>query len=50
VSSIQEQIKLEKVLIQREPFDYTKWQSNLMEDMSIKEINDKAAEYRRQRS
>jgi hypothetical protein len=37
------------MLIQREPFDYTKWQSNLMEDMSIKEINDKAAEYRRQR-
>ena len=37
------------MLIQREPFDYTKWQGDLMEDMSVKEISDKAAEYRRQR-
>jgi hypothetical protein len=37
------------MLIQREPFDYTKWQKNLMEDMSIREISDKAAEYRQQR-
>jgi len=37
------------MLIQREPFDYTKWQENLMEDMSIREISDKAAEYRQQR-
>jgi hypothetical protein len=35
-------------LIQREPFDYTKWQENLMEDMSVKEISDKAAKYRQQ--
>jgi len=33
-------------LIQREPFDYTKWQENLMEDMSVEEISDRAAKYR----
>jgi hypothetical protein len=33
-------------LIQREPFDYTKWQENLMESMSVREISDKAARYR----
>jgi len=33
-------------LIQREPFDYTKWQENLMENMSVKEISDKATEHR----
>jgi hypothetical protein len=38
------------MLIQREPFDYTKWQENLMEDMSIREISDKASEYRQQRA
>ena len=27
-------------------FDYTKWQENLFEDMSIKEISQKASEYR----
>jgi len=37
------------MLIQREPFDYTKWQENLMEDMSVREISDKASEYRQQR-
>jgi hypothetical protein len=37
------------MLIQREPFDYTKWQENLMENMSVREISDKAAEYRQQR-
>ena len=26
------------MLIQREPFDYTKWQEDLFEDMSIEEI------------
>jgi len=36
------------MLIQREPFDYTKWQENLFEDMSIEEISEKAAEYRLQ--
>ncbi|MDR2580249.1 MAG: hypothetical protein LBC85_04565 [Fibromonadaceae bacterium] len=42
-------IKLESEaisFIQREPFDYTKWQENLMENMSVREISDKAAEYR----
>jgi len=31
---------------QREPFDYTKWQEGLFEDMSIEEISEKAAELR----
>jgi hypothetical protein len=34
------------MLIQREPFDYTKWQENLFEDMTIEEISKKASEYR----
>ena len=34
------------MLIQREPFDYTKWQEDLFEDMSIEEISEKAAELR----
>lgn len=29
-------------LIQREPFDYTKWQRKLWEDLSIEEISVKA--------
>jgi len=29
----------------REPFDYTKWQRNLFEGMSIEEINDAAVKY-----
>jgi len=37
------------MLIQKEHFDYTKWQENLFEDMSIKEISQKAAEYRASR-
>jgi hypothetical protein len=32
-------------LIQREPFDYTKWQENLFEDMTIEELAKKADEY-----
>ena len=35
------------MLIQREPFDYTKWQESLFENMSIEEISKKAAEYRK---
>jgi len=31
------------MLIQREPFDYTKWQENLFEDMTVEEISKKAA-------
>ena len=34
------------MLIQREPFDYTKWQENLFENMTIEEISNNAAEYR----
>jgi hypothetical protein len=35
------------MLIQREPFDYTKWQENLFENMTIEEISRSAAEYRK---
>jgi hypothetical protein len=31
------------MLIRKEPFDYTKWQEDLFEDMSIEEISEKAA-------
>lgn len=34
-------------LIIKEPFDYTKWQENLYEDMSIEELSKAAMEYRR---
>jgi len=33
------------MLIQREPFDYTKWQENLFENMSIEDINKRAIKY-----
>jgi len=36
------------MLIQRESFDYTKWQEDLFEDMSIEEISEKAAKLRLQ--
>jgi hypothetical protein len=35
------------MLIQKEPFDYTQWQENLFENMSVEEISRKAAEYRK---
>ena len=35
-----------KLFIQKEHFDYTKWQENLFEDMSIKEISQKASAFR----
>jgi hypothetical protein len=35
------------MLIQKEPFDYTKWQENLFENMTIEEISNKASEYRK---
>jgi len=35
------------MLIQKEPFDYTKWQENLFENMTIEEISKRAAEYRK---
>jgi hypothetical protein len=35
------------MLIQKEPFDYTKWQEHLFENISVEELSNKAAEYRR---
>jgi hypothetical protein len=35
------------MLIHKEPFDYTKWQENLFEDMTVEEISKKAMEYRK---
>ncbi len=32
-------------LITKESFDYTKWQENLFEDITVRELNDKAMEY-----
>jgi hypothetical protein len=34
------------MLIQKEPFDYTKWQENLFKDLTIDEIYNNAAELR----
>jgi phospholipid N-methyltransferase len=34
------------MLIQKEPFDYTKWQEHLFENMTVEEISRNAAEYR----
>ena len=34
-------------LIQREPFDYTKWHEGLDEDLSIEEISKKAMKLRK---
>jgi len=34
------------MLIQRESFDYTKWQDNLFEDMSLEEISERASALR----
>lgn len=34
-------------LMSREPFDYTEWQRNLWTNESIKEISQKAMEYRK---
>jgi hypothetical protein len=35
------------MLIQKDSFDYTRWQENLFEDMSIEEISQKAVEFRK---
>ncbi|MCL2380098.1 MAG: hypothetical protein FWC64_00725 [Treponema sp.] len=35
------------MLIRKEQFDYTKWQENLFEDMSVEELSKKAAEFRK---
>ena len=34
------------MLIQKEPFDYTRWQEKLFDGMSVEEINQKAAALR----
>jgi hypothetical protein len=34
------------MLLQKEAFDYTKWQENLFEDMTIEEIYNNAAKLR----
>jgi hypothetical protein len=38
------------MLIQKEPFDYTKWREDLFEDMSIEEISARAARFRNNQS
>jgi hypothetical protein len=38
------------MLIQKEPFDYTKWQEDLFEDLSIEEISEKASVFRNKNS
>ena len=37
-------------LIQREPFDYTKWRQDLDDDLSIKEIGKKAMALRMEKA
>ncbi len=32
-------------LIIKEPFDYTKWQQDLLKDLSVKELSKKAMDY-----
>jgi hypothetical protein len=32
-------------LIIREPFDYTKWQEDLFEDLTVRELSEKAMDY-----
>jgi hypothetical protein len=34
-------------LVIKEPFDYTRWQEHLYEDMTVEELSCKAMEYRR---
>jgi len=36
-------------LINKEPFDYTKWQENLFEDMTVEDLSKKAMENRRKK-
>ncbi len=37
-------------LIQREPFDYTKWRQNIDDDMSLEELSRKAMSLRNQQT
>jgi hypothetical protein len=34
-----------QTILHRKPFDYTKWQENLFEDMTVEELAKKAGEY-----
>jgi hypothetical protein len=34
------------MLIQKEPFDYTKWREDILEDLSIETISARAAAFR----
>ena len=36
-------------LIQREPFDYTKWQRELWKDKTVEELSREAMEFRRKK-
>ncbi len=38
------------MLIQKEAFDYTRWQENLFESMSVEEISNKASEFRKMKN
>lgn len=38
------------MLMKKEPFDYTAWQENLLEDLSIEEISMRAAELRKKQT
>lgn len=42
-----ERMRRGKGVVIREPFDYTKWQSELFESMSVKEVSEAAMEYRK---
>ena len=35
------------MLIQKESFDYTKWQENLFNNLTVEELSKKATEYRK---
>jgi hypothetical protein len=37
-------------LIQREPFDYTRWQRELWKDKTVEELSREAMEFRKQRA
>ena len=37
-------------LMKREPFDYTAWQVNLLEELSIEEISKRAADLRKKQA
>lgn len=34
-------------LLLREPFDYTKWQQHLFDDLTVEELSEKAMEHRK---